>query len=214
MSRATITSSEQPGIPRRPSRTDSAPSCMSPPALRCRSSQWLITGIPRLRADSMARRITRAFITGRPSSEMATAPAFFMDPIAASSSPALPLVIAPIGKYVDHGVPPRLLDHVAGDRGVIVHRLGVGHGADRREPARGRRARSALDGLGMLEARLAQMHVHVDEPRRHDQPRRVDNFRARPSREIRPDALDDAVLDPHIRHAVVTATPDRSRGRS
>ena len=42
----------------------------------------------------MARRITRAFITGRPSSEMATAPACFMDPIAASSSPALPLVIA------------------------------------------------------------------------------------------------------------------------
>ena len=30
----------------------------------------------------MARRITRAFITGRPSSEMATAPAAFMAPMA------------------------------------------------------------------------------------------------------------------------------------
>ena len=46
----------------------------------------------------MARRITRAFITGRPSSEIATAPAAFIAPMAASSSPALPLVMAPIGK--------------------------------------------------------------------------------------------------------------------
>ena len=36
-------------------------------------------------------------ITGWPSSEMATAPAAFMAPMAASSSPALPLVMAPIG---------------------------------------------------------------------------------------------------------------------
>ena len=70
---------------------------MSPPALRFRSSQWSITGRSSDRANSMARRITRAFITGWPSSEMATIPAFFIDPIAASSSPALPLVIAPIG---------------------------------------------------------------------------------------------------------------------
>ena len=45
----------------------------------------------------MARRITRAFITGRPSSEMATTPAAFIDPMAANSSPALFLVIAPMG---------------------------------------------------------------------------------------------------------------------
>ena len=51
----------------------------------------------RLRANSMARRITRAFITGRPSSEIATAPAAFIAPMAASSSPALPLVMAPMG---------------------------------------------------------------------------------------------------------------------
>jgi len=34
---------------------------------------------------------------GRPSSEMATTPASFMDPMAASSSPALSLVMAPMG---------------------------------------------------------------------------------------------------------------------
>ena len=45
----------------------------------------------------MARRITREFITGRPSSEMATAPAAFMLPMAASSTPSLPFVMAPMG---------------------------------------------------------------------------------------------------------------------
>ena len=45
----------------------------------------------------MARRMTRAFITGRPSSEIATTPAAFIEPMAASSSPSLPLVMAPIG---------------------------------------------------------------------------------------------------------------------
>ena len=45
----------------------------------------------------MARRITRAFITGRPSSESATTPAFFMEPISASASPAPPLVMQPMG---------------------------------------------------------------------------------------------------------------------
>ena len=46
-------------MPRRPRRTDSKPSCMSPPALRLRSSQWSMTGRSRARAYSMARRITR-----------------------------------------------------------------------------------------------------------------------------------------------------------
>jgi hypothetical protein len=45
----------------------------------------------------MARRMTRAFITGRPSSLIATAPAAFIAPIADNSSPALPLVMAPMG---------------------------------------------------------------------------------------------------------------------
>jgi len=71
---------------------------MSPPALRFRSSQWSITGRSSERASSIARRITRAFITGRPSSEIATIPACFIDPMSANSSPALFLVMAPIGK--------------------------------------------------------------------------------------------------------------------
>ncbi len=77
--------------------THSVLAFMSPPALRCKSSQWSITGSPKDRAVSIARRMTRAFMTGRPSSEMATMPASFIKPMAASCSPALPLVIAPIG---------------------------------------------------------------------------------------------------------------------
>ena len=96
-SRATITSSEAEGMPPSPSRTDCTPSCMSPPALRFRSSQWSITGMSSARATSMARRMTREFMTGRPSSEMATMPASRIDSMAASSSPRLPLVIAPMG---------------------------------------------------------------------------------------------------------------------
>ena len=37
------------------------------------------------------------FITGFPSSEIATIPASFMDPMAANSSPRLPFVMAPMG---------------------------------------------------------------------------------------------------------------------
>ena len=43
------------------------------------------------------RRITRELFTLTPSSEIATAPAFFISPICASCSPFSPLVIAPIG---------------------------------------------------------------------------------------------------------------------
>ena len=48
-------------------------------------------------AVSMARRITRAFITGRPSSETPTQPAAFRSPISAICSPFEPRVTAPIG---------------------------------------------------------------------------------------------------------------------
>ncbi len=47
---------------------------------------------------SRARRISSAFMTGLPSSEMATHPAPTNSPISANSSPLLPLVMAPMGK--------------------------------------------------------------------------------------------------------------------
>ncbi len=46
---------------------------------------------------------------------------------------------------------------------VVDDRVGVGHRADRREAAVGRGARAGFDVFLLLEAGLAQMHVHVDQ---------------------------------------------------
>ena len=98
MSRATITSSELAGMPRKPSRAACTPSWMSPPRLRFKSSQWSMTVRPNDDAYCIARRMTREFITGKPSSEMATTPAACMAPISANCSPSQSFVMAPIGK--------------------------------------------------------------------------------------------------------------------
>ena len=153
-----------------------------------------------MRANSMARRITRAFITGRPSSEMATTPACFIEPMAANSSPALPFVMAPMGNTLTIGVTPRSLDDVAGHRGVVVDRRRVGHAADGGESAGGGGARAALDGFGVLESRLAQVHVHVDEAGRDDQAGGVERLGAAANR-FGADAGDAAVFDQHVGNA-------------
>ena len=63
-------------------------------------------------ANSIARRMTRAFITGLPSSEIATMPAFFIEAMDASSSPALSFVIAPIGIHIHGRFLPRPFQNV------------------------------------------------------------------------------------------------------
>ena len=67
------------------------------------------------------------------------------------------------GEDIDGCVLARAFNDVAGDSGVIVHRQRVGHAADGGEASRRRGARSGFDGLGMLDSRLSQMDVHVDE---------------------------------------------------
>ena len=57
---------------------------------------------------------------------------------------------------------------------VVQGRFGVGHAADRREPAGDGGRGAAGDGLFLLVARLAEMHVNVDQPRRDEAPRGVD----------------------------------------
>ena len=47
--------------------------------------------------------------------------------------------------------------------GVVAHRLGVGHGAHIGVAALGSRAATALDGLLVLKAGVAEMHVDVHE---------------------------------------------------
>ncbi len=52
--------------------------------------------------------------------------------------------------------------------GVIDDRVGVGHGAYRREATMGRGARAGGDVFLLLQARLAQMHMHVHQARDDD----------------------------------------------
>ena len=58
--------------------------------------------------------------------------------------------------------------HILDGDGVVDHRVGVGHGAHRREAAMGCGAGAAGDVFLLLEARLAQMHVHVNQARYDD----------------------------------------------
>ena len=98
MSRATAASSEAAGAPRRPSRVETQPSCMTASWASEGSSQWSITGRPRPFAYSSARRMSVASQTGAPSSEKATQPAAARSPSSASSFPARALLTAPIGR--------------------------------------------------------------------------------------------------------------------
>src|SRR6267143_2762585 len=56
MSRATMTSSAAAGMPGSPSSVDTTPSCMQPARDSVWSSAWLITGAPKGRVYSIARR--------------------------------------------------------------------------------------------------------------------------------------------------------------
>ena len=58
---------------------------------------------------------------------------------------------------------------------AVDGRIGVGHAGDGGEPAGHGRGRAGLDRLVVLEARLAEMDVHVDQPRRDDLARGIDH---------------------------------------
>ena len=67
----------------------------------------------------------------------------------------------------------------------IGRRVQVGHRADRRIAAAGRRGRTRGDGLLLREARFAQMDMHVHQPRNKVQPPEIDDPVVRPRRRIR-----------------------------
>ena len=114
---------------------------------------------------------------------------------------------------VDHRAAARPLHDVAGHGGAVVHRLGVGHAADGGEAAGRRGARAGLDGFGVLEARLAQVHVHVDEAGRHDQAGGIEHLRLRRRRDSAPRRRCGRPRSAH-RRCDPCSRPDRSRGRS
>ena len=70
----------------------------------------------------------------------------------------------------------RLADQL--DRALGVDgRIGVGHAGHGSEPAVDGRGGARLDRLGILEPRLAEVYVDVDQPRRDDPPGGIDHFR-------------------------------------
>ena len=85
------------GMPGSPSRVATAPSFMQPGPVSVRSSACTMTGRPRSRAYSSARRITPADITGRPSSVTHAQPASFSSAMSLRASPSDPRVMAPAG---------------------------------------------------------------------------------------------------------------------
>ncbi len=96
----------------------------------------------------------------------------------------------------------RALDDEFGDRGVIVDRIGVRHARDGGEPAGHGRRRAGRDRLLVLLPRLAQVHVDVDEARRHDERiRQRDDARAF-RRQVAADRADLCPVDEQVESPV------------
>ena len=189
-------------MPGRPSLVDHSPSCMTPPPVRVRSSACWMTGTPKCWAYIRARRISSAFITGLPSSEIARTPARTISPISASSSPSSPLLIGADGIDPGVAVPPRLQQDVLGHRAAVVDRLGVRHAGHGGEAA-GRRGHGAgAHRLLVLLPRLAQVDVDVDQPGRHHQPGGVEGLGVLRRLDAAVELGDPAVLDQQVERAV------------
>src|SRR5258708_39984476 len=78
----------------------------------------------------------------------------------------------------------------------------AGAGADGGEPSRRSGPRSRLDGLGVLEARLAQVHVHIDEAGRDDETGGVEHFRSGGVK-ICAQCRDLSIVNGHVGNSVV-----------
>ncbi len=107
--------------------------------------------------------------------------------------------------HADDAFDLRAGQDVVGDRAVVVDRERVGHARDRGEAARRGGPRAARDRLLVLEARLAQVHVHVDEARAHHLAGRVHRLGARGRLQALAHLVDAAVRDPDVLHRVGAA---------
>lgn len=96
-SRASITSSADEGWAASPVQAELIPSCIAARRLSESSSQWLMTGRPKVDAYSRARRMIPALAMGCPSSLTATAPASRSSAISVRALPSNPRVTAATG---------------------------------------------------------------------------------------------------------------------
>ena len=129
----------------------------------------------------MARRMSRLSCTPAPSSVKSRTPSAASSAIGASCSPCPADGDRARGAHVARRLAAQL-EHLAGHRGRVDGRDGVGHGEDARVAADRGAAGAGLDGLGLLLARLAQVGVDVDEAGAHDAAAGVEHPRARRGR--------------------------------
>ena len=104
-----------------------------------------------------------------------------------------------------HGRGGGAVRHVVHHGGVVDGRVGVGHGADGGEAAPGRRRRAGGNGLLVLEPRLPQVGVDVDEAGSDHQAGRVDNPGVRFNRirvNGRRNRLDSPILDQDVGYRI------------
>ena len=85
-----------------------------------------------------------------------------------------------VGFHAHHGVAADDRQLFAERRRRIGRRAEVGHRADRSVASPGRRRGTRGDGLLLRETRLAQVHMHVDQPRHEAEPPEVHDPVARP----------------------------------
>ena len=207
-------------MPLRPSRVETRPSCIAPPAASVGSSQWSATGMPKVRAYSSAVRMRWLETTGLPSSLTATAPAPTSSPNSASCCPFCPSEMAPMG--YTRAFPARCawltMKPTAAWLSVTGSVLGIAHTA--REAAGRRGHRAGGDRLDVLLPRLAQVHVQVDEAGRHDLAGGVEHLGAvglargsRPSASTLPSCSRRSATSSVLREGSMTRPPRMRIGR-
>ena len=121
------------------------------------------------------------------------------------------MVMQPAGQHLAQPGLAALLAHELDDRHAVLRRVGVRHRDDRGEPAERRGAAAGLDGLGLLLAGLAQVHVQVDEAGADDAAGGVEHGVGRRRQRSGADLDDAAVLDGDVAGAFAASGRGRCR---
>ncbi len=85
---------------------------------------------------------------------------------------------------------------------VVNHRIGVGHGADAGEPAGHGRGRAGGDRFALLLARLAQVHMHVNQAGGHHEAGGIELQGVVGVAEIAPHTPHHAALEIEVGHLI------------
>src|SRR4029453_18106900 len=96
-------------------------------------------------------------------------------------------------------------DHEAHDTLIVAHRIGVRHGADPGEAASHRCHRARSYRLEVFLARLAQVHMNVNESGGHHLAGAVDDLRSIRREDVEPYRLDAPTLQQHVGDGVTSA---------